>query len=468
MSIKDKNISDENNHPLPDWIFNSGLFYVVITDMEGKYLYVNDFFIKKFQSVDTDITNKYFTETVIAEDIESAIEAATKCIQNPSQSFEVDLRKPIGLGQQTFHSRWVFSSLSNQQDIPIGIFSVGYEISSISETVNYKIFQKINIFKILKNSSDGCFHLSKNLELKGINKSASKFLGIPSDNAENVFNERIKQKVNTPCIDAILSSINSDNATLFQDNIEKLDLYYSGIAIPDNQGVSVILRDNTREQKSKIRLQESENKLKAILDSTSDCIILINQDFNIIAFNKVAFDLCHGIHQNKLVIGNDFRDFISEAIKEDFYKSFTIAINGSISKFEQKLTHEDGTTTWLEFVFYPVYDSNQQMIGVSKVVKDITESKNYLAKIQAQYEKLKEIAWVQSHEVRSPLANIMGLIDMLKNERLNLEEEEIESLFNSLLCESEKLDLKIRKITKSTEEHIGQGSQRESDKLTNW
>lgn len=454
LSLEEKNISVDLGNPLPDWIFNSGLFYVVITDMEGKYLYVNDFFIKKFQSVDTDISNKYFTETIIAEDIEKAIVAATKCIQHPTYAFEVDLRKPIGKGQQTFHSRWVFSLMRNNQNIPIGIFSVGYEISSVSESNDYKTFQNLNIFKILKNSADGYFHLSKKLELEEINKSASKFLGISKENAKDTFKEKLQVKENTPCVDAIISSINTEKVEVFQDHIENVDLYYIGIAIPDKQGVGIIFRDNTREQKAKIRLQESENKLKAILDSTSDCIILINQEFNILAFNKVAFNMCHGLHQNKLVLGKDFREYVSEEIKNDFFENFTIALNGSISKFEQKLTQEDGTHKWLEYVFYPVYDASQQLIGVSKVVKDITESKNQIAKIQAQYEKLKEIAWVQSHEVRSPLANIMGLIEMLKNERSNLKEEEIESLYNNLLLEAEKLDLKIRKITKSTEEHL--------------
>mgnify|MGYP006178737737 CR=1 FL=1 len=37
-------------HHLPDWIFDSGLFYVAVADMEGKYLYVNDYFLKRGQS----------------------------------------------------------------------------------------------------------------------------------------------------------------------------------------------------------------------------------------------------------------------------------------------------------------------------------------------------------------------------------------------------------------------------------
>jgi PAS domain-containing protein len=46
-------------------------------------------------------------------------------------------------------------------------------------------------------------------------------------------------------------------------------------------------------------------------------------------------------------------------------------------------------------------------------LQDVTEQSIYLDHIKEQNEKLKEIAWIQSHLVRGPLATIMGLASII-------------------------------------------------------
>jgi PAS domain S-box-containing protein len=46
---------------------------------------------------------------------------------------------------------------------------------------------------------------------------------------------------------------------------------------------------------------------------------------------------------------------------------------------------------------------------------DLTETLEKMKKIEYQNRMLKEIAWTQSHVVRAPLANLMGLIGLMKN-----------------------------------------------------
>lgn len=46
------------------------------------------------------------------------------------------------------------------------------------------------------------------------------------------------------------------------------------------------------------------------------------------------------------------------------------------------------------------------------IANDITERLKYIEAIENQNKALKEIAWIQSHEVRSPLSRILGLIQL--------------------------------------------------------
>ena len=49
------------------------------------------------------------------------------------------------------------------------------------------------------------------------------------------------------------------------------------------------------------------------------------------------------------------------------------------------------------------------------IVNDITESLLQIKAIQLQNQKLKDIAWTQSHLVRAPLARILGLIEIIED-----------------------------------------------------
>ncbi|MCB0697061.1 MAG: hypothetical protein KDC07_06835, partial [Chitinophagaceae bacterium] len=64
-------------------------------------------------------------------------------------------------------------------------------------------------------------------------------------------------------------------------------------------------------------------------------------------------------------------------------------------------------------------------------------------------EKLNEIAWMQSHVVRAPLASLMGLIHLLKDEEHSAEEKE--EILDKMLISANELDLVIREITNSAD-----------------
>ena len=68
--------------------------------------------------------------------------------------------------------------------------------------------------------------------------------------------------------------------------------------------------------------------------------------------------------------------------------------------------------------------------------------------LETQYRKLNEIKWTQAHIVRAPLANILGIIHILRNQKLN---EEVTQFIHYMDTESKKLDMLVRKICEISE-----------------
>ncbi len=83
------------------------------------------------------------------------------------------------------------------------------------------------------------------------------------------------------------------------------------------------------------------------------------------------------------------------------------------------------------------------------LANDITERLRQVRIIEEQNQRLREIAWTQSHVVRAPLSRLMGLVDLVKNNVLK--EDELNQILKYIVHSAEEMDEIIRDIVKKTE-----------------
>ncbi|TAF93401.1 MAG: PAS domain S-box protein [Bacteroidetes bacterium] len=105
------------------------------------------------------------------------------------------------------------------------------------------------------------------------------------------------------------------------------------------------------------------------------------------------------------------------------------------------LTRKNGDTRWVQFSGF--LDADVEIW----VLQDVTEQKVAELQITSQNERLKQIAHLQSHEVRRPLSNIMGLLHLFDENLLDLSEPQNRQL---LLKSGIELDEVITKIVYKT------------------
>jgi PAS domain S-box-containing protein len=92
---------------------------------------------------------------------------------------------------------------------------------------------------------------------------------------------------------------------------------------------------------------------------------------------------------------------------------------------------------------------NQRDAGLV-LVNDITDRNKYIETIEKQNQIFLEIAWIQSHVVRAPLARLLGLVDLMEME-LKVKDEEITGLMNHIKDSANELDQIIRDIAKKSD-----------------
>ena len=116
---------------------------------------------------------------------------------------------------------------------------------------------------------------------------------------------------------------------------------------------------------------------------------------------------------------------------------------------EHQLTYPDGENRWFLRRYYGVFDDGGELTGIVIASINITNRKEQELQIQKQADSLREIAKIQSHEIRRPVANIMGLTDLFDLKEKTQEENEqiLQYLRQSVL----ELDGLISRIVDKTQ-----------------
>lgn len=88
--------------------------------------------------------------------------------------------------------------------------------------------------------------------------------------------------------------------------------------------------------------------------------------------------------------------------------------------------------------------------AVLVLVNDITERYKYVETIEKQNQTFREIAWIQSHVVRAPLARLLGLVNLMESELSDLGQESPD-LIEHIKDSAFELDQIVREISKKSE-----------------
>jgi PAS domain S-box-containing protein len=201
-------------------------------------------------------------------------------------------------------------------------------------------------------------------------------------------------------------------------------------------GILCIGHDMTYTQ----RFSHQEYLLKAIYNSSNEPNVFVDKNLIIRYNNKAAREMTKLFFGKEAEIGDYLLDFVLSHQQAEYLHLCKQALCGETVTAEWS----NGNYWWLTTMF-PVYNKEGQIVGMTVNSQDISERKLREQQIIRQNVSLRAIAWKQSHEVRRPLANILGLCTLLKiDDTATLEEKLL--YIDYLLVEAEELDTIIREI----------------------
>ncbi|WP_295337625.1 PAS domain-containing protein [Flavobacterium sp.] len=179
-----------------------------------------------------------------------------------------------------------------------------------------------------------------------------------------------------------------------------------------------IVLDITKKKQSEQEIIQSNERFKILAKATveavidwdleNDCIFYgegFNSMFGYTTFNADTDLWKKNIHaeDSKRVL-KDLNKAIKDPKKEFFNSEYRfVKFNGNIAYIQHK------------GIF--IRNDKGEVVRIIGAMVDLTESLEKMNTIEQQNKTLKDISWTQSHVVRAPLANLIGLINLLKDNK---------------------------------------------------
>jgi len=107
---------------------DSAFYYIICTNMEGRYTYVNNRYRKVFEPIHGPVVGACYEITMHPEDMKVCEEVAFKCFAHPGSTFPTTIRKHDGKGGYVI-TQWEYKAMWDEANQPAGIFCLGYDIT---------------------------------------------------------------------------------------------------------------------------------------------------------------------------------------------------------------------------------------------------------------------------------------------------------------------------------------------------
>ncbi|MEO8513398.1 MAG: MEDS domain-containing protein [Ignavibacteria bacterium] len=164
-----------------------------------------------------------------------------------------------------------------------------------------------------------------------------------------------------------------------------------------------------------IELERSEANLRSIFENNGTGLILLDPKMNILLFNGIANELAKVSFGKPYIYGENMHDLIEGLQKEEFKNNCDSVLEGKQIMFEHSYHTPEGSVKWFYTRMFPIKIDDETNIGVCISTEDITARKNtefekdkITSDLLLRNKDLEQFSYMVSHNLRAPVANIIG------------------------------------------------------------
>ncbi|WP_432713041.1 PAS domain-containing protein [Pedobacter sp.] len=248
--------------------------------------------------------------------------------------------------------------------------------------------------------------------------------------------------------DRVLSVLNKEIGTHKKKDgtLVYVHLQSNFLEFQNKQTALFLVTDFTETVQREKRIQESIERFNIVSKATSDTIWDYTLGDEQIVWNRGI----KGVFGHKDIVDNRttsewwYMNIHPEDRQRVLDKMEEQRLN-KISRWQDEYRFKcgDGSYRYVFDRYFMLFDEQGKPERIISAMEDVTKRKEYLKAIEDQNKRFKEIAWIQSHMVRAPLARILALVDLIK---VDQPDEDYQIMLDYLTTSAKELDAVISNI----------------------
>lgn len=322
------------------------------------------------------------------------------------------------------HGKVVFDS--NHQ--PKRMIGAMWDITFQKQAEEEKMRYSIRLDTVIESITDAFFIVDRDWKFIRANHTFVRLNNTSEDKiiGHNMW-EAFPKLQGSPLQKAYQKAMEMNMTQSFEIFHPEYQLWYAISAYPSKEGLAVYSRDITQEKKAQQQIAFSQKNLDTLINNTTDTIWSIDKNLRFVSANdayKAATAMLGGrahIKTGDPAIWENFAGKIASRFKAYYHR----ALAGERFSVEEYVTVPERENTFIEVSFNPMYDETGDVIGVGCFGRDITERKkaeeeksHLIQRLIDQNRYLEEFAFITSHNLRAPVARILGLINIFDRKRI--------------------------------------------------
>lgn len=315
------------------------------------------------------------------------------------------------------------------------------------------------IVHTINNTNDLVYWVNQSAEIIYANDAVIDTLHYPKDELLKLKLSDIYQYLDIKTWLKFWSRIKKEKTILFEQEFKTkkgdilvMEISATFLIFESQEYVCAIMRDITERKENEIALQLKEAHKKALLSAIPDLIFIMDD-------NGIYTDFRGGNGQTfipqKQIIGTNIKDsgMDNDLVNRILERNKKVLETNEIIGLEYKIVFDGFKVRYYEDRAVK-YSHNQ----VIRVVRETTEKIEYEQSLQQineelriQNEQMQTYSHGVSHNLRSPITTILGVINLIENNMVN--EDEQKMLIEAIKIHVQKLDIVSRELNE-TLEHI--------------
>ncbi|MCC3151718.1 PAS domain-containing protein [Hymenobacter sp. BT770] len=197
-------------------------------------------------------------------------------------------------------------------------------------------------------------------------------------------------------------------------------------------GVHAVFRDMTETYNSNRVIREQADKLNTIFESITDAFFLLDREWRFGFVNSEVERLLNV--KREQILGRTLQDVFPEESQGVLHEQFENAFRtNQVMHFQ---AYFGRMQLWLEVKAFPSKE------GLSIYFSDVTEKVRSQEELYRQNKDLQQFTYIVSHNLRAPVANALGLVDLLGT--LDKDSPDYKPALDNLRASTQQVDMVLR------------------------